>query len=69
MQGSLLTIDKQAKLVGEMNFMSWKNMIQPNLKACGSWPFVSGGVRRAYSCDKGKSPVESVNVAKKVYME
>ena len=44
-QGSLWTIDKSAKLSGESNFVSWKSMVQPILKACGCWPFITG--RRA----------------------
>ena len=41
-QGSLWTLDKSAKLAGESNFVSWKSMIQPILKACGCWPYITG---------------------------
>lgn len=44
-QGSLWSIDKAAKLSREANFVSWKSMVQPILKACGCWPFITG--RRA----------------------
>ena len=44
-QGSLWSIDKAAKLSGEANFVSWKSMVQPILKACACWPFITG--RRA----------------------
>ena len=41
-QGSLWSINKAAKLSGEANFVSWKSMVQPILKVCGCWPFITG---------------------------